>query len=130
MLRNIGLRPLKHNENLFRTAKLLKLLYLAFMFGGILTNLQLQAQNRGFVNMALNIKLRYKSLDNLVVLIKFSLCFMGLKPISRKIASKIPYVSFPIQLFFFLFKNKINYKTHWEIFYQEHIKSYESLTYE
>ena len=46
ILRNIGLSTIKHNENLFRTIKLSRLLYLTFTFRAILTTLGFCEKNR------------------------------------------------------------------------------------
>ena len=41
-----------------------------------------------YIRMALNIKIRYETLLNLLILYKFSLCFMMLRPIFQKITSE------------------------------------------
>ena len=46
ILRNIGLRPIKHNENLFRTTKLTIDILITFTFRAILTKLKLLGKNR------------------------------------------------------------------------------------
>ena len=44
--RNIGLRPINHNENLFRTTKLTIDILITFTFRAILTKLKLLGKNR------------------------------------------------------------------------------------